>query len=110
MADNSQVWPKIIARAWADDDFKARLLADAGPIVEEYGIGGLDHYHVKVIEDPNASAGDWHIQGRGKSATYIVSIPPRPSGELSDSDLENVAGAGCCCCCCSSASASDEIL
>jgi hypothetical protein len=38
-----------------------------------------------------------------------VAIPPKPNGELSDSELEGVAGAGCSCCCCTGA-ASDEIL
>ena len=109
MQDISQAWSKIIAKAWSDDDFKARLLSDPKPVLDEYGIRDLDDFHVQVHEDPNAQPGDWHIQGRGPNATYIVAIPPKPSGELSDSDLESVAGAGCSCCCCTGA-ASDEIL
>jgi hypothetical protein len=53
--------------------------------------------------------GDWHIQGHGTNATYTVAIPPKPSGELSDSELETVAG-GCSACCCCTGAASDEIL
>src|SRR5215210_9522254 len=109
MKETAQTWSKIIAKAWSDDSFKDKLLSDPKPILSEYGIHDLDAYHVQVVEDPNARVGDWHIQGRGSSATYIVAIPPKPNGELSDSELEGVAGAGCSCCCCTGA-ASDEIL
>ena len=109
MQDTSQAWSKVIARTWSDESFKSELMSDPKPLLGEYGIHDLDAYHVKVVEDPNARVGDWHIQGRGPSATYIVAIPPKPNGELSDSELEGVAGAGCSCCCCTGA-ASDEIL
>ncbi len=107
--DVSQAWSKIIAKAWSDDAFKAQLVRDPNPVLDQYGIDDLDAYHVKVVEDPNAQLGDWHIQGRGPNATCIVAIPPKPSGAMSDSELEGVAGAGCCCCCCCGA-ASEEIL
>ncbi len=110
MQDTSQAWSKIIAKSWADDSFKTQLLDDPKPVLDEYGINDLDEYHVQVIEDPNAQPGDWHIQGRGPTATYVVAIPPKPNGELSDSELEGVAGAGCACCCCCTGAASDEIL
>jgi hypothetical protein len=109
MQDVSQAWSKIIAKAWSDDAFKSQLMSDPKPVLVQYGIRDLDAFHVEVHEDPNAQPGDWHIQGRGPNATYIVAIPPKPSGELSDSDLESVSGAGCSCCCCTGA-ASDEIL
>jgi hypothetical protein len=109
MQDVAQAWSKIIAKAWSDDSFKDQLLSDPKPVLDQYGIDELDAYHVKVVEDANAQPGDWHVQGRGTNATYIVSIPPKPNGELSDSELEGVAGAGCSCCCCTGA-ASDELL
>ena len=93
MQDTSQAWSKVIARSWSDESFKSELMSDPKPVLGEYGIHDLDAYHVKVVEDPNARVGDWHIQGRGPSATYIVAIPPKPNGELSDSELEGVAGA-----------------
>ena len=111
MQDVAQKWNKIITKAWSDDGFKNKLLTNPKPILNEYGINELDAFHVKVIEDPNARPGDWHIQGRGTDATYIVAIPPKPNGALSDSDLEGVAGAGCIPCCCSCCGApSDEVL
>ena len=109
MQDVGQAWTKIIAKAWSDDSFKNSLMSNPKSVLDEYGIRDLDAYHVQVIEDPNAAPGDWHIQGRGPNATYVVAIPPKPSGQLSDAELEGVAGAGCCCCCCTGA-ASDEIL
>ncbi|HEY7134236.1 MAG TPA: hypothetical protein VIB48_04145 [Acidimicrobiia bacterium] len=110
MQDVSQAWSKVIAKAWSDDQFKSQLMSNPTPILEQYGLGDATKgYAVKVIEDPNAHAGDWHIQGRGPNATYVVALPPKPSGELSDSELESVAGAGCTCCCCTGA-ASGETL
>jgi hypothetical protein len=109
MQDVSQAWSKIIAKAWSDDAFKDQLMTDPKPLLDQYGLDQLDAYNVKVVEDANSEPGDWHIEGKGTTATYIVSIPPKPTGELSDSELEGVAGAGCSCCCCTGA-ASDEIL
>jgi hypothetical protein len=108
MSDVAQAWSKIIAKSWSDDTFKDELMTDPKKVLDSYGINDLDDYHVSVIEDANAQPGDWHIQGRGETATYIVAIPPKPETELSDSELEGVAGAGCCCCC--TGAASDEIL
>jgi hypothetical protein len=107
--DVSQAWSKIIAKAWSDDAFMTQLKNEPKPIMDSYGITELDAFHVQVVEDPNAKMGDWHIQGHGTNATYTVAIPPKPSGELSDSELETVAG-GCSACCCCTGAASDEIL
>ncbi|MFC1579795.1 NHLP leader peptide family RiPP precursor [Thermodesulfobacteriota bacterium] len=49
---NEQVklWAKIVARAWADEGFKQRLLDDPGAILAEEGMpvpGGME---IKVVE------------------------------------------------------------
>jgi len=61
---------KIIARAWVDDDFKARLKADPAGVLKHAGLHTSDH--VRVYEDT--------------PETCHFVIPMRPS-TLSDEDL-----------------------
>jgi nitrile hydratase len=41
----------IVARAWTDPSFKARLLDDASAVVAELGLAGLEGTHVEVKEN-----------------------------------------------------------
>jgi len=73
----------IIAKAWSDDNFKQELLNDPKTaIAENFQMQIPDSIEVQVLEElPN---------------TYYFSIPVKPSvsaeGELSDEELEAVAG------------------
>jgi nitrile hydratase len=42
---------RVVARAWADPAFKARLLADATAAIAELGFGGLQGEHMVVVEN-----------------------------------------------------------
>jgi nitrile hydratase len=42
---------RVVARAWVDPDYKARLLADGTSAVAELGIGGLEGEHLRVVEN-----------------------------------------------------------
>jgi nitrile hydratase len=42
---------RVVARAWVDPDFRARLLADATPAIAELGIGGRGGEHMVVVEN-----------------------------------------------------------
>ena len=45
---------RVVARAWVDDGFRARLLADAGATLPEVGLsmgGGLQEQRLKVVEN-----------------------------------------------------------
>lgn len=52
---SEEIGPKrgaaIIARAWCDPDFKARLLDEPLGPLSELGIPGLPHGHLKVVEN-----------------------------------------------------------
>lgn len=41
----------IVARAWADPDFKLRLLADAGTAIAPFGFLGREAQHIVVVEN-----------------------------------------------------------
>jgi len=42
---------RVVARAWVDPEFKARLLADATAAIAELGFGGLQGEHMVVVEN-----------------------------------------------------------
>ncbi len=45
---------RVVARAWADPDFKARLLADGTAAISELGFQGYALAHLKVVENTEA--------------------------------------------------------
>ncbi len=42
---------RVVARAWTDPAFRARLLAEATPAIAELGIGGRGGEHMVVVEN-----------------------------------------------------------
>lgn len=70
---------KVIASAWSDDAYKARLVADPKAVLTEAGIELEDGVDVQVVEDT-------------ASVRHLV-LPAAPAeGELSEDALEQVAG------------------
>lgn len=51
-----QLGAKVVAKAWTDPDFKARLLKDTTSACAELGIGGLQGEHMVAVEN----TGDVH--------------------------------------------------
>ena len=100
-------YSKVLTGAWADDKFMSRLKADPASVLNEAGVkvpagvkinlktqiageGGLDD-QIKLWEE-----------GLKKGAVdlYVPAQPQLGDGELSDQQLESIAGGGDCCCCC----------
>jgi nitrile hydratase subunit alpha len=42
---------KVVAHAWVDPDYRARLLADGTPAIAELGFGGPEGDHIVVVEN-----------------------------------------------------------
>jgi nitrile hydratase len=42
---------KVVARAWVDDEYRDRLLADGTPAIAELGFGGPEGDHMVVLEN-----------------------------------------------------------
>jgi hypothetical protein len=74
---NSQI-NNILAKCWADASFKRQLLADPATVLKAEGVEIPAGYTVRVLENT------------GKVVNYV--LPPNPNAELSDSELEAVAG------------------
>jgi len=73
-----QAAQQLIARCWADAEFKARLQADPTGTLKAEGYPVPDGHAIQVVE----STAD---------QSYLV-IPPAPTDEISDEALDRVAG------------------
>lgn len=73
---------QIIARAWTDEAFKARLLREPATVLRENGISVPDGVEVRVLENT-------------KKVFHLV-LPRRPDGELSEEHLDKVSAAIAC--------------
>ena len=69
---------QIVAKAWADDDFKARLLADPAAVLQQEGIAVPTGLEVRAVENTDK--------------VLYLALPPKPSENLSDEQLSQVAG------------------
>jgi hypothetical protein len=81
-------WSQIVGRAWADDDFKQRLLAEPAVVLEEYDLAQPAGLRVEVHEEP---------AGAPPSTDDVLRLvlPAKPSEEeLSEEDLCGVGGDG----------------
>jgi hypothetical protein len=75
-------WGKLIARAWADEGLKKRLLADPAQVLKENGLEVPPGVQVKVVEDTES--------------LIHLTLPAKPtSGELSEEELSSAAGGYC---------------
>ena len=68
---------KIIGKCWADDAFKQKLLADPAAALKEHGAEIPAGFTVKAVENTD-------------TVIHLI-IPTRPT-DLSDQDLDKVAG------------------
>lgn len=55
-ADTKKQWMKIVAKSWADEDFKARLLSDPAAVLSEEGISVPAGTTIKVVEEAAGEA------------------------------------------------------
>ena len=72
----AKLYGRVVARAWQDEAFKGRLLADPEGALVEMGVEVPADHEVRVVEDT-------------ERVTHMV-IPPSPSEELADEQLDQV--------------------
>jgi hypothetical protein len=75
---------KIIAKAWRDPAFKAKLIANPGATLKEAGLTVPAGVTVKVVENTDSH--------------FHLVLPPKPTADLSDEALDKAAGAVADCC------------
>ncbi len=77
MNDSSKQYQQLIAKCWADEAFKQKLLADPAATLKAEGIEIPAGVTVRVVENT--------------ARQFTLVIPPKPDA-LSDEALEGVAG------------------
>jgi nitrile hydratase len=94
-----QLGAKVVAKAWSDPEFKARLVADASEACNELGISGLQGEDMVVVENTDdvhniivctlCSCYPWPVLGLPpnwyKDPQYRAAITREPRKVLSDS-------------------------
>ncbi len=73
-----KAYDKVVAKAWGDHDFKAKLLADPMTVLKEYGLAIPEDVEFRVVENTD-------------KIVHLI-LPPEPAGQLSEEKLEVVAG------------------
>ena len=77
--DTDRTTSDIVARAWSDPDFKARLVSDPAAVLAEEGIAVQEGTELRVVENTD-------------SIRHFV-LPAHPGDEqLADAVLERVSG------------------
>ncbi|MCH9625320.1 MAG: hypothetical protein S4CHLAM123_04910 [Chlamydiales bacterium] len=82
MADHAhelfhKLWPKIVAKAWSDPQFKAQFKENPKQVLATYGIEVPQEIDLEVIEDTEQ--------------THYILLPSKPEGELSEKSLADIA-------------------
>ena len=93
---------KVVARAWVDADFRARLLADGTTAMAELGIAGAEGDNVRVVENTDdvhnlvvctlCSCYPWPVLGLPpswyKDPAYRSRVVREPRAVLSEMGLD----------------------
>jgi nitrile hydratase len=93
---------KVIARAWVDEEYRARLLADGTAAISELGFGGPEGEHIVVVENTQelhnvvvctlCSCYPWPVLGLPpnwyKSPPYRARVVREPRTVLAEMGLE----------------------
>jgi hypothetical protein len=83
-----RVWHQIVARAWCEEDFMERLLAQPREVLAEYDLAGPPGSEVAVEIGPQVKVDDTDTVRR-----FI--LPARPAEEVAIEDLFGAAVGWC---------------
>jgi len=84
LGEPQRQWAKIVAQAWADADYKARLLADPAAVAREAGVDLPAGVDLRVVEN---TADKFHLV-----------LPALPDAARDDAQLDVRVAPFCCCC------------
>ena len=80
MTEEKNTLAQLFAACWKDEALKARFMADPKTVLAEYGMSVPEGMDIRVVEN----SGD----------CVHITLPRKPSGDLSDEELESAAGGG----------------
>ena len=76
--DGAKQYGQLVAKYWADDDYKKRLLEDPAGAMKELGIDVPEGVEVRIVVNTDK--------------VHYIAIPAHPPEELSEDVLAQVAG------------------
>jgi hypothetical protein len=80
--EQQKVWAKIVAKAWADEDYKQRLLADPAAVLKAEGVDVPEGVAFKCLEATETQA--W----------LVLPLMPTDVGDASEGEERLTAGGG----------------
>jgi hypothetical protein len=88
---DNEVSAKIIARAWLDPQFKAKLIADPIAVLRDAGVVIPDGMRFEVKELPESG-----VAGGESGPLYHLVLPPKPSDQqIGGGPIDDVVAASC---------------
>jgi hypothetical protein len=87
--------PKAIARSWSDEAFRSQLMSDPNGAFGAFGVKVPPHFQIKVVDATAGGVGHVTVEKSGDTSTMTIPLPPKPH-QLSDEELDAVAGGGTC--------------
>lgn len=101
-------YTKILTAAWSNEAFAARLTAEPAAALAEHGLPVPAGSTVSIVREiggePDLEAQVRLWESGTSTGRYELRVPNTPqidTRELSEADLEAVAGGTTYCCCCS---------
>lgn len=79
MNDEAKHYQQLVAKCWADEAFKQRLLADPPVTLAAEGMAVPEGVTLRVVENT------------AREMTLVIPLPP---ADLTDEDLSDAAGGG----------------
>jgi hypothetical protein len=83
-AGQNRLWGQLVARAWQDDGFRRRLLAEPAAVLSEEGFELPEGLAVRVVEGTAPEASD-------DDACFWLPAPP-PQDDLIEDDFSSSHG------------------
>jgi len=87
IAENQKKWAVCIAKAWADEDYKQRLLSEASTVLKEEGVAVPENMEIKVLENTQSL---FHM--------VLPAMPDSEAGSIENVE-ERLAAMSCLCLC-----------
>lgn len=81
----AKTWKKLVAKAWADPEWKARLLADPVAVLREEGLNVPENVKIRIVEEtpgvrtlllPVMPEGGWDLERQDKRRAAMCDCFP----------------------------------
>ncbi len=101
-------YTRVLSQAWSSEEFGERMRREPRAVLSEHGLPTPADAEIEIVRARDAGP-DLEAQitlwrnglTSGKYVLYVPDMPQVDARELSEEDLDAVAGgADSCCCCC----------